>query len=164
MAFDLTALLATQRDPSSVRHAVRSAVAVVVSLLFARQFHLPESYWAAISTMIVMQSNLGASLPTSAQRLAGTAAGAALGVLTGTYFPENVWVFGTGVFLLGLVSAALHIDRPAYRYAGIALAIVMRVPRPESKAIVAFHRFSEVAIGIAVGLVMSALWPDRTTT
>ena len=33
-----------------------------------------------------------------------------------------------GVFLLGLVCAALRSDRNAYRFAGMALAIVLMVP------------------------------------
>jgi uncharacterized membrane protein YccC len=37
-------------------HSVRTAVAATVSLLVARLFRLPEAYWAAITTLIVMQS------------------------------------------------------------------------------------------------------------
>ena len=55
----------------------------MVSLLVARLFHLPETYWAAISTLIVMQSNLGAALPISAQRFIGTAVGAIFGGFVG---------------------------------------------------------------------------------
>ena len=36
-------------------HAARTTVAAMSSLLIARLFRLPEAYWAAIATMIVMQ-------------------------------------------------------------------------------------------------------------
>ena len=63
-------LILTKNNPSTLEHSARTAVAAVVSLLVARLFRLPEAYWASISTLIVMQSTLGAALPISAQRFA----------------------------------------------------------------------------------------------
>jgi uncharacterized membrane protein YccC len=60
-------------------HSARTAVAATVSLLVARLLRLPESYWAAIMTLVVMQSTLGAAWTISKQRFAGTALGAAMG-------------------------------------------------------------------------------------
>ena len=59
-------------------HSARTAVAAVVSLVVARGLALPEAYWATITTLIIMQSTLGAALTVSEQRLAGTALGAAI--------------------------------------------------------------------------------------
>jgi uncharacterized membrane protein YccC len=153
--------IVTRKNPSSLVHAGRTAVAAVVSYLVARLFRLPEAYWAPITTLIVMQSTLGAALPISAQRLAGTALGAVVGAAAGTFFPRNVWAFGIAVFLIGLLCAAFHVERSAYRYASITLAILMLVPRSASGWLIALHRFFEVSIGIAVGLALSALWPER---
>lgn len=162
MALDrLRALIVAKDNPSSFAHAARTAVAAVVSLLVARLFQLPEAYWAAITTLIVMQSSLGAALPISAQRLAGTAVCAAFGALLGAYFPGNVLVFGAGVFLIGILCAAFRVERSAYRYASITLAIVMLIARSNSKWVIALHRFFEVSIGIAVGLAITAVWPER---
>src|SRR5260370_1401887 len=90
----VAALIMTRENPSSIVHASRTAVAAVVSLLVAHLFRLPEAYWSPISTLVIMQSTLGASLPVSAQRFAGTAFGAIVGGLIGSYFPGNVLVFG----------------------------------------------------------------------
>jgi uncharacterized membrane protein YccC len=164
MAIDeLRKLIIAKENPPSITHSVRTAVASIVSLLVARSFRLPEAYWAAISTLIVMQSTLGAALPISAQRFAGTAVGAAVGALVGTYFPGNILAFGIAVFLIGVFCAAFRIERSAYRYASITLAIVMLVTRSNREWIIAAHRFCEVSIGIAVGLAISALWPERST-
>ena len=153
--------IVARENPSSLLHAVRTAVAAVVSYLVARMFRLPEAYWASISTLIVMQSTLGAALPISAQRFAGTAIGAAVGAATATYFPGRVWAFGIAVFVVGVVCAAFGVARSAYRYASITLAIVMLVGRSASPWLIALHRFFEVSLGIAVGLLLSALWPER---
>ena len=144
-------------------HATRTAVAVVVSLLVARLFPLPETYWAAISALIVMQSTLGEALPISAQRFIGTAIGAIFGGFVAMYFPGNVAAFGVAVFVIGLLCAALKMDRGAYRHAGFTLAIVILVPRAGNVWVIATHRFFEVSIGVVVGLVLSAAWPERTS-
>ncbi len=164
MVFErLRQLIIAKENPSTLEHSLRTAVAAVVSLLVARLFRLPETYWAAISTLIVMQSNLGAALPISAQRFIGTAVGAVFGGFVGTYFPANLAAFGVAVFAIGVVCAALKVERAAYRYAGITLAIVMLVPRAGNEWVIAMHRFFEVSIGIVVGLGLSAAWPERTS-
>jgi uncharacterized membrane protein YccC len=153
-------LITATDNPLTVQHSARTAVAAVVSLFVARCFGLSEAYWAAILTLVVMQSTLGATVPVSAQRLAGTALGATVGAVAGTYYPSNILVFGVCVLGLGILLVPFRLERNAYRYAGITLAIIMLVPG-HSGWVVALHRFFEVSVGIAVGLAISALWPER---
>jgi uncharacterized membrane protein YccC len=157
----LSKLIVAGKNPPSLVHACRTASAAVVSLLVARLCRLPEAYWAPISTLIVMQSTLGAALPISAQRFVGTAAGAAVGAVAAAWFPGNVWVFGLAVLVIGVLCTVLRVDRIAYRYSSITLAIVMLVTRSTSPGLIAIHRFLEVSVGIAVGLLITAVWPER---
>src|SRR5258708_13468229 len=154
----LGAWIIAKDHPPSAGFAAQTVVATVVSYLIARLFRLPEAYWAPMSTLIVMQSTLSAALPISVQYVAGTAVGAAVGAVTDIYFPENVWAFGVAAFIIGLLCVALRVERSAFRYASITLAIVMLVPRSTSGLLVALHRFFEVSIAIAVGLPFFALW------
>jgi uncharacterized membrane protein YgaE (UPF0421/DUF939 family) len=154
----LSAWIIARNDPPSIGYATQTAVAAVVSYLIAHLFRLPEAYWAPMSTLIVMQSTLSAALPVSAQYVAGTAIGAAVGAAVDAYFPANVWAFGLAAFIIGLLCVVLRVERSAYRNASITLAIVMLVPRSSSGRLVALHRFFEVSIGIAVGLVFFGLW------
>jgi uncharacterized membrane protein YgaE (UPF0421/DUF939 family) len=147
-------------DRKEVLHSIRTAVAAVGSLLIARFCRLPESYWAAITTIVIMQSTLGAAWTASKERFAGTALGAAMGGLLTAYAAQNVAAFGAGVFVLGLICALLRFGRNAFRYAGITLAIVMLVVRAEPAWIIAIHRFLEISVGIAVGLLLTAVWPE----
>lgn len=143
-----------------VIHSARTAVAAMASLLIARLFKLPQAYWAAVTTMVVMQSTLGAALTISGQRFVGTALGAAMGALLATYFGSSITAFTAGVFVAGTICAALRLHRNAYRFAGITLAIVMLVSGARPAVVLAVHRFIEVSIGIAVGLILTALWPE----
>jgi uncharacterized membrane protein YccC len=164
MTFErLRQLILAKENPPTLTSSARTAVAVVVSLLVARLFPLPETYWAAISTLIVMQTNLIEALPISAQRVVGTAIGAIFGGFVGMYFLGNVAAFGVAVFAIGLLCAVLKFDRGAYRHAGFTLAIIMLVPRTGNVWVIAMHRFFEVSIGVVVGLGLTAAWPERTS-
>ena len=143
-----------------VAHSTRTAVAAVASLLVARLFRLPEAYWAPITTLVITQSSLGAALAVSWERIVGTALGAAVGAIVASEFGPNVLVFGAAVFMLGLLSALVRSDRSAYRFGGITLAIVLMVPRTGPPSRIAFHRFAEVCIGIAVALMLTVAWPE----
>jgi uncharacterized membrane protein YccC len=147
-----------------LEHSARTAVTAVASMLAARVLKLPQTYWAPITTMVITQSSLGATLAVSWQRFIGTAVGAALGVLVASHFETYTLVFAASVFLLGLFCAGLRMDRSAYRFGGVTLAIVLLVRRVEPAWQVAFHRFAEVSTGIAVALVMTVVWPERDAT
>jgi uncharacterized membrane protein YccC len=143
-----------------VVHSARTAIVAVASVLVARLFRLPETYWSAITTLVITQSSLGAALTVSWQRLVGTALGAVVGAIVASHFGPRVLVYGICVFLLGLLCAVAHSDRNAYRFGGVTLAIVMLVPRTGPATRIAFHRFAEVSIGIGVAVVLTWLWPE----
>jgi uncharacterized membrane protein YgaE (UPF0421/DUF939 family) len=145
-------------------HSARTAVAAVVSVLAARLFRLPETYWAAITTLVITQSSLGAALTVSWQRFVGTALGAVVGAIVASQFGPHVLVFGTSVFILGLLCALARSDQSAYRFGGITLAIVLLVPRTGPAWQTAIHRFAEVSIGIGVALILAWVWPETEVT
>ncbi len=147
-----------------VVHSTRTAVVAVASVLTARLFRLPEAYWAAVTTLVITQSSLGAALTVSWQRFVGTALGALVGGIAASYFRSHVLVFGICVFILGLLSAVAHSDQNAYRFGGVTLAIVLLIPRANPAWQVAFHRFAEVSIGIGVALIFAWVWPEKEVT
>jgi uncharacterized membrane protein YgaE (UPF0421/DUF939 family) len=154
----------TATDPQNATsrlYVLRTAVAATVSLLVARLVRLPEPYWATVSTMVVVQSSLVASWGVSWRRLAGTALGAFVGGALGSFLEPSVWLFGAALAAIGFVCRAVHLDRAAYRFAGITLAIVMLIPRHLPAWLMASHRCAEVSLGIAVGLAVTAVWRER---
>lgn len=148
-------------ERTSVLHIARTTIAALASLLIARALRMPEPYWATVTTIVVMQSSLGAAWKVSRKRLAGTALGAIVAGLLASYFGANLIAFIAAMVGTGVICLGLHLDRTAYRFAGITLAIIMLVARPQSAWIIAAHRFVEVSLGIAVALVLTAAWPER---
>ena len=157
----LTRWLRSGKNPSTLEHAARTAVAAVLSLGVARGLGLPEAHWAPISAMVVMQSSWGASLPISAQRFLGTVFGALVGAVVARYFPASLVAFGVGVLAIGVLCAVARVEQAAYRYACITLAIVLLVPPTASAWAPAVHRCAEVSLGIVVGLAVAAVWTER---
>ncbi len=142
-------------------HSLRTAIACVASLLVAQLFRLPEAYWAPITTVVITQSSLGAALAVSWHRFLGTVLGALVGAAAATYVGPHAVAFGIGVFVLGMVRIVTHSDLSGYRFGGVALAIVLLVPRTGPAWQIAFHRFVEVSIGIGVALMFSMVWRER---
>lgn len=141
----------------TVLNSLRTAISAVAAMLLARLFKMPEYYWAPISTIVIIQSTIP-PITLSWQRFVGTALGAVLGTALATFFRPSALIYGVGIMLCGVLAWLLRIGG-AYRFAGIALSIVLLVPRMRAPWIVGWHRFLEVSLGIAVALVMTTLWP-----
>jgi uncharacterized membrane protein YgaE (UPF0421/DUF939 family) len=137
--------------------SLRTTVAAVASLLLAGLLKMPESYWAPISTIVVVQSTIPPRT-LGWQRFVGTAIGAVLGAALATFFSPNALGYGLGIFLCGLVAFLLRVGG-AYRFAGIALTIVWLIPHASPPWIVGWHRFVQVSLGIAVALLVTTVWP-----
>jgi uncharacterized membrane protein YgaE (UPF0421/DUF939 family) len=88
----------------SVWHALRTSLAATLSVLVAQLVGMPEAYWAAIATLVVMQSTLGATLTLSIERIVATAVGASIGAIESNYFGANLLAFAVAIFLLGLLA------------------------------------------------------------
>ena len=149
-------------NPYCVLDSVRTAVAAVAALLLAHLLKLPESYWAPISTIVIVQSTIAPHV-LGWQRFVGTALGAVLGAALTMFFPPNALVYGLGILVCGLVAWSLRIGG-AYRFAAITLSIVLLIPHTAGPWIVAWHRFLEVSLGIAVALVVTGIWPQPKKT
>src|SRR6266478_418096 len=119
----------------SPSHAFRTTVAATISILAGRLVGLPEAYWAAIATVVVMQSPLGDTVPLAIKRIVASALGASNGAIESTCFGANLLVF--------------------------TLAIIVMIPRAETPWIAAAHRFAEVSLGILVALATVAVWREE---
>ena len=109
--------------------SARTAIAATASFLVARLFGLPEAYWAPITTIVVLQSTLGAALKISGDRFIGTFLGAVAGGLMSRYFPQVWWMFALGEFFLGILCALLRLaDTTASRASLLALSCSFHTP------------------------------------
>jgi uncharacterized membrane protein YccC len=140
-------------------HAAKTALAAALSWWLASRFGLQDGYWGAISAIIVLQSNFGATITASRDRILGTVIGALLGFsfsLAGTV----PWNYILAVFAAVVICGLLGL-RTSSRLAGVTITIVMLVQSGSHKAI-ALTRVGQVVLGILVALAVTTLvFPDR---
>lgn len=141
-------------------HAAKTALAAALCWWIALRLGLHDGYWGAISTIIVLQSNFGATIAASRDRILGTIIGAAFGFAF-SLFGALPWNFILAVFLAVILCSLLGL-RNSSRLAGVTIAIVMLVQRGGSHWTLALHRVGEVFLGIIVAVAVSTLvFPDR---
>ena len=141
-------------------HAAKTALAAALCWWLALRFGLHDGYWGAISAIIVLQSNVGATVTASRDRLLGTLMGAAFGFAF-SVFGAPPWNYILAVLFAIIVCGLLGM-RDSSRLAGVTITIIMLVPESGPRWELALDRVGEVLLGIVVALVVTTLvFPDR---
>ena len=141
-------------------HAAKTALAAALCWWIAMLFGLHDGYWGAISAIIVLQSNFGATISASRDRILGTLIGALLG-FSFTEFGVLPWNYILAVLAAVIICGLLGL-RSSSRLAGVTITIVMLVQRGGSHWTVALDRVLEVFLGIVVAVLISTLvFPAR---
>ena len=148
-----TRVLGAQGVPFAIQ-AAKTALAAVLALFLADLGGLPEPYWAAISAIIVMQSDLAELASAALNRLIGTALGAAVGAGVVALLGTDLPAFALAVFL-SVLACAVTGHWETYRFAGVTAAIVMLVTHHGPPWLVGLHRFLEVSLGIGVAYALA---------
>lgn len=140
-------------------HAAKTAAAAGLCWWIATLFGLHDGYWGAISAIIVLQSNFGATISASRDRILGTVIGALLG-FTFAQIGVLPWNYILAVVTAVIVCGLLGL-RSSSRLAGITISIVMLV-KTGSHWTLALDRVMEVFLGVVVAIAVSTLvFPDR---
>ncbi len=140
-------------------HAAKTALAAGLCWWIAILFGLHDGYWGAISAIIVLQSNFGATISASRDRILGTVIGALLGFAF-AQFDALPWNYMLAVLAAVVVCGLLGL-RSSSRLAGVTITIVMLV-KTGSHWTLALDRVMEVFVGIVVAIAISTLvFPDR---
>ena len=141
-------------------HAAKTALAATLCWWLALRFGLHDGYWGAISAIIVLQSNFGATITASRDRILGTLIGALFG-FSFSLFWWLPWNYVLAVLAEMIVCGLLGL-RSSSRLAGVTITIVMLVQNTGSHWTVALDRVGEVFLGIVLALAVSTLvFPDR---
>jgi len=149
--------------------SVRTWVGCMLSLYLAFELQLESPYWAPIAALIVSQPSPGMAISKSIYRLAGSVAGAAMGIVLISLFSQTPEVF---IFVLGLwvggCTVASNLLRNFRAYgavlAGYTTAIVSLASyqAPNQVFDIAMARGSCTVIGILSALVITMLFaPHR---
>jgi uncharacterized membrane protein YgaE (UPF0421/DUF939 family) len=150
------------RLAAGTRQALLTAAAAWVSYETSSLIGLREGYWAAISAIVVMQSDLTDTQNSGRDRFIGTIVGGLIGWGCGACWHQQGWVYALSVALTIFACWAINISN-AGRLAAVTVSIIVLIPLIEPIWRVALFRFLEVSWGIAVALavVFLAAWIER---
>jgi uncharacterized membrane protein YccC len=135
-------------------HPLLTAIAVVVCVILGGMLRMKEVYWGAISTVVVMQSEVGPTVTASRDRFVGTLVGAVIGWLASLVWHGDVLVFGLAIAISLTLCGVLGLKN-AGRLVGATICLVVLVPAEGPKWRIALDRFIEVSFGIVVAVVIS---------
>jgi len=156
-----TAIAWCRAHPSEFRLGLRILIAGMVTFFVADVvLGLPQSYWAVLTSIIVMQSSLGGAFKASIDRITGTIAGAIWGVATAVTVPHGgSWLLATALLLALAPLALLVAFKPVYRVAPVTAVIVLlgTTTQAEGPVLPAIHRVEDIVIGSLVGLAVALL-------
>ena len=120
--------------PSEFRLGLRILIAGMAAFFVADVvLGLPQSYWAVLTAVIVMQASLGGALKASVDRIVGTIAGALWGVIVALIVPHGgSWLLATALTLgvgslVGLAVALLVLPARAHRLLADQAATVLDI-------------------------------------
>lgn len=151
-----------KRLGSHAMNAFKTGLAAVLCLWLGNLFGLSHSYWAAVSAIVVMQSDNSVTISSARDRLIGTAIGALIGWALFYVWHGYYVVYGLAVMLCLLVCSLLEYEK-AGRLASVALTIIVLIKIDGGPGQAALARFLEVSLGIVVGLAVTMLvFPGRT--
>src|SRR5262245_22819230 len=149
---------AVSKYQSEIRRVVQTVTAAASAFIVTNAFSLPQSYWAVMTALIVVQLSLGGTISAGLDRLLGTLAGAVFGVaasLAGKFLAVNqVLLLVVTVAPLAFLAAL----RPSFRMAPVTAAIVLlATPSSASPMTSAAHRVIEIALGTIIGIIVSTV-------
>jgi len=147
------------------RLSLRSAVTASVALLIALMLQWPYPYWASIMVIVIMSPSFSAGSSLFPLRLAGVAAGSALGFLVVALFGQDRMAFLVAnsaiLFLFGLGASAPKYG-PFFLLGGIAFPAVaiFGYANFQNAGLIAFYRFAASSLGVLVFTVFHVvIWP-----
>jgi uncharacterized membrane protein YccC len=158
------ATLRTHLHPGSVwsRNSLRAALALGIAVLLARITRVDHSFWVVLGTLSVLRSNALATGRSALLAIAGTVAGFVVAALLTLALGTNrvgLWVtLPIAAFLAAYVPTVVSflVGQAAFT---LFVVVLFDLLQPQGWRL-GLTRVEDVALGIAVSLVVAALlWP-----
>ena len=145
--------------------ALEAALSVALAVLAALAVHSDDPWWAGITAFMVTRASLALAISRGIMRIAGSVAGAAIGVIVLRLFVYQSLPFCLCLFVLACVGF-FGFATSRFGYAWLvgavtgSLVMLMAFTQPQGAFTIAVDRVADVVIGTVASLVVGALMPD----
>lgn len=138
-------------------YALRTGAAAGIATAISQTWHVDRGLWIAVSAVVVIQPDRGATMAKSLSRVIGTVLGAVTATLAATFLPFNfVTVAVVVCATVGLAWQFQRLREPL-PLAAITAILVFTLDSQDSSLTVGFWRFIEIVGGVAIGVVLAAI-------
>ena len=125
---------------------------------------LPQGYWAVFTTVIVIQTSIGATLNTAIDRLTGTLFGALVGGLAVALRPQTPFGLGAAIFVAVAITSFGAASGAKLKVAPVTAVIMLISPSGSAMGPLetAVLRVIEITIGSVIGVMATLfIFPAR---
>jgi uncharacterized membrane protein YccC len=149
--------------------ALEAALSVTLAVLAALAVHSDNPWWAAISAFQVTRASLAVALSRGMMRVAGSFAGAAIGVILLRLFAYQPLPFCLSLFVVAFIGFfGFAISRFSYGWLMGAvtanLVMLSAFTQPQAAFTIAVNRAADVVIGTVASLIVCGLMPAPDDT
>ena len=165
-----TDLLATLHDfawgTRQTRQALKTGLACVLSVLLMYFLDIREAYWAGISTLIMMQPNVAASLRKGWMRAGGACCGCFMAVIMTGLFLQQHLTYTVALFSFAVLAFYLGVTARngyfwSYFLLNATLISIIGMTQPDITVYITVHRGAAITLGVLVSLVVNVVFfPD----
>ncbi|HTV95384.1 MAG TPA: FUSC family protein [Steroidobacteraceae bacterium] len=138
------------RFKGGIAQGLMSGAAAMVAYLPAKPLGLQEGFWASITAIAVVQTELSATRSSARDQFAGAAIGGCISALIMTLGDQTLTAYAAAVVLSTAACWVCNVAGAA-RLAGSTATILLLVPRHGAVLTMMLSRISEVGWGVAVG-------------
>ncbi|MCP4575495.1 MAG: hypothetical protein GY846_04335 [Deltaproteobacteria bacterium] len=148
------------------RQALKTALACVMSVMLVYLLDLKEAYWAGITTMVMMQPNVAASIRKGWMRAGGACCGCFLALVLTSLFLQLHLTYTLVFFFLSVLGFYLGVTAQkgyfwSYFVMNGVLISMIGMTQPEITVYITVHRGAAITIGVLVSLVVNVVFfPD----
>ena len=144
--------------------ALEAALSVTLAVLAALAVHSDNPWWAGISAFMVTRASLAVALSRGVMRVAGSVAGAAIGVIILRLFVYQPLPFCLCLFVIACVGFfGFASSRFSYGWlmGAVTANLIMLIAftQPQGAFTIAVDRVADVVIGTAASLLVCGLMP-----
>jgi uncharacterized membrane protein YgaE (UPF0421/DUF939 family) len=133
---------------------IKTAIAVVVSILISKGLKMEYPFYAAIASIISMQSSVKNSYKVGRNRMLGTMVGALVGYLCAIISPGNSILTGIGIICV-IYACNLLNWRESTSIACVVFCAIMLNLKGGSAAIYSVNRIIDTFTGIIVAIAVN---------
>lgn len=145
------------------KRTVKTGIAVAITLFISNLLNIESPFFAAIASIIAMESSIHGSLERGKSRMLATLIGAVTAIIFAYFVPfsHNPILIGIGIIIISFICVNLGFAN-SLQLAGIVFISIVINQSEGNRFFYAFHRTIDTFLGLTIGtLVNYFLFPHK---